>query len=209
LLVELGAGLDLVQGDDDVLEKDDVFISEWDSESTDDTGQNVQQFGSTVEFMGLVDQGEEALVDGLTDHLSTWHQLGIELVQNVLEVVSLDGLFRVEELKEFLHELWSDVHFQRSNFDGFINYELKEKFIDSLQMRPGWLDFVLGFNSGLRELQVGFLEVGEWSEDVLLDHGHDVVQVGNNQTDNCFLVLEQLLNFVDGVESFGLALDVL
>ena len=209
LLVELRASLDLVQGDDDVLEKDDVFLSQWHCESANNTSQNVQQLGRAVEFMGLVDQGEEALVDGLADHLSARNQLGVELVQDVLEVVSLDGLLRVEELEEFLHELGSDVHLQRPNFDCLVDDELQEEFIDSLQMRPGWFNLVLGFDSGLRELQVGLLEVRQWPEDVFLDHGHDIVQVGNDQTHNRFLVLQQLLDFVDGVQSFGLPLDVL
>ena len=87
-----------MEWDDDILEEDNVFISQRDGESTDDTGENIQKFGGSVKLMGFVYQGEEALVDGLPDHLSPGHELSVKLVENVLEVVSLDGLFRIEEL---------------------------------------------------------------------------------------------------------------
>jgi len=51
-----------VEWDDNILEEDYVFISEWDSESTDDTGENVQQLSGTIEFMVFMDKSEEALV---------------------------------------------------------------------------------------------------------------------------------------------------
>ena len=56
---------------DNVLEEDDVLISEWNSESTNDTCQNVEKLGGTVEFVILVNQCKEAFVDGLTDHFSS------------------------------------------------------------------------------------------------------------------------------------------
>ena len=76
-------------------------------------------------------------------------------------------------------------------------------------MWPGGFDLVLSLNTGFRKLEVGFLEVREWSEDVFLNHGHDIVEMGDDQADNGLLVLKQLLNFIDGVQSFSLALDVL
>lgn len=74
---------------DNVLEEDDMLISQWNSESTDDTCQNVEKLGGTVEFVILVDKCKETLIDGLTDHFSSWNKLGVQLVKNVLEVVSL------------------------------------------------------------------------------------------------------------------------
>ena len=81
-----------MQRNDDVLEKDDVLISKGDSESTDNTRQNVEELSCTVELVVLVDQCEETFVDSLTDHLSSWDELGIQFVQNVLKVVSFDRL---------------------------------------------------------------------------------------------------------------------
>ena len=50
-----------------------------------------------------------------------WHSLntylGIELVQNVLQVVSLDGLLGVKEIEELLHELRSDVDLERAHLN--------------------------------------------------------------------------------------------
>ena len=69
-----------MQWDDDVLKENDVLISERHSESTDDTCQNVQELSSTVELVVFVDQGEETLVNSLSNHLSSWDKLGIQLM---------------------------------------------------------------------------------------------------------------------------------
>lgn len=148
-----------MQRDDDVLEENNVFVSQWDSKTTDNTGKDVQKFGSTIEFVGLVDKSKKAFVNSLSNHLSSWDEFGVELMQNVLKVVSFDGFFGIKELEELLHELRSDVYFQGSNLNGFVDDELQKEFIDSLQMWPSWLDFVFGFNSSFRELKVRFLEV--------------------------------------------------
>ncbi len=66
-------------------------------------------------------------------------------------------------------------------------------------MRPGWLHLVLSLNSSFRKLKVRLLEVGEGSEDVFLNHCHDVVEVGDNEGYNGLLVLQQLLDLVDSV----------
>lgn len=66
-----------MERDDDVLEEDDVLVSQGNSETTDDTGEDIKQFGGTIELVSLVDQGEEALVDGLSNHLSSWHEFGV------------------------------------------------------------------------------------------------------------------------------------
>jgi len=76
-------------------------------------------------------------------------------------------------------------------------------------MWPGGFNFILSLNTGLRELKIGFFEVGEWSEDVFLNHGHNVIKMWDNETYNRLLILEQLLNFVDSVKSLGLSFDVL
>ena len=96
MLVELGTCLNLVERDDNILEEDYVFFSEWDGESTDNGGKDIEKFGGTIELMVLVDQCEEALVYGLSNHLSSWYKLSIELMKDVLEVVSLDRFFRVK-----------------------------------------------------------------------------------------------------------------
>ena len=110
--------------DNNIREKNDVLFSKRYCETTDNTCQDVQKFGSTVEFVGIMDEGKEALIDGLSDHLSSWYQFSIELMQNIFQIVSLDGLLSVKELQEFLHELGCYIDFQRSNLDGFIDYKL-------------------------------------------------------------------------------------
>ena len=76
-------------------------------------------------------------------------------------------------------------------------------------MRPSGLNLFFGLDTSLLELEVGLLEVGQGSEDVLLYHGHHVVQMGDDQTYNRLLVLQELLDFIDSVQPFGLSFDVL
>jgi hypothetical protein len=137
VLVEEVAGLHFVERDDHILEEDDVFFSEGHGESGDDTGQNVEQFRCSVELEGLVDETVEAVVDGLADHLSSGHQLGIEAVQDVLQVLSFSGLFGVEEFQKFLNEGRSDVHLEGFHICAIVDDELKEELVDGLEMRPG------------------------------------------------------------------------
>lgn len=66
------AGLHLVERDDHILEEDDVLFSQGNCEPRDDAGQDVEQFGGSVELEGLVNEGVEAVVDGFSDHLSPW-----------------------------------------------------------------------------------------------------------------------------------------
>ena len=82
-----------MEWDDNVLEENNMLISEWDSKSTNDTGQDIEKLSSSIELVDFMDQSEEALVDGLSDHFSPWDKLGVQLVKNVLEVVPFDGLF--------------------------------------------------------------------------------------------------------------------
>lgn len=82
-----------MQWDDDVLEEDHVLISQWDGETTNDTGKDIKELSSTVELMGFVDQSEETLVDSLSNHLSSWDKFSVELVKDVLKVVSFNRFF--------------------------------------------------------------------------------------------------------------------
>ena len=71
------------------MEEDNVLISKWYSESTDDTCKDIKKLSSSIELMSLVNKRVEALIDGLSNHLSSWDEFGVKLVKNVLQVVSL------------------------------------------------------------------------------------------------------------------------
>lgn len=63
--------LNLVEWNDDSLEENDVFISERDSKSGDDGGEDIEQLSSSIEFIVFVDESVEAISDGLSDHFSS------------------------------------------------------------------------------------------------------------------------------------------
>jgi len=70
-----------------------MLISERNSKTTNYTSKNVEKLSSAIEFVGLMNERVEALINSLSDHLSPWDQLSIELMENILEVVSLNRLF--------------------------------------------------------------------------------------------------------------------
>lgn len=125
-----------MEWDDNVLEENDVLVSEWNGKTTNDTCENIQKFGGTIELMSLMNKKMETLVDSLSNHFSSWDELSIKLMKNVLKIVSLNRLFGIEKFKEFLNELWGDVLFEGSNFDSLVDDELEEEFIDTLNMWP-------------------------------------------------------------------------
>jgi len=137
------------------------------------------------------------------DHSASTY-LGIELVKNVLEVVALDGLFGVEEVEELLHKLWRHVDFELADLHGLVNDELQEELIDALKVGPRRVHLLLLVNACLCEVQVALLDVWQRTENVLLNHLHHLVQVGDDNAHDVFLVREHLLQLLDRIESFSL-----
>ena len=106
-----------------------------------------------------MDQSIEAFVHRLTDHFSSWHQLGVELVKDVFEEISLDGLFSIEQIKEFLYELGSHIDFKSSDFDSLAHDQLEEKFIDSTKMGPCWVNVFFLLDTSLSKVEIAAFHV--------------------------------------------------
>lgn len=160
--------------------------------------------------MVLVNKSIEALVDCLSDHLSSGDKLGIKLVQDVFEVVSLHIFLRIEQLQELLHKLRCNVRLEALHIASLIDDKLKEEFINALKMGPGGINFLLLFNTSLGERKTRvLLDVGKRSEDVLLNHLHHLVKIRNDELDDASLFLKKGLQLAYGVDSFRLAFDVL
>ena len=64
-----------MERNDNVLEEDHVLVSQGDSETGDDTRENIEKLSGAVEFMGFMNKTEEALVDSLSNHFTAGHQL--------------------------------------------------------------------------------------------------------------------------------------
>ena len=86
--------------------------------------------------------------------------------------------------------MWSDVDFEGSDFYCFVDNKLKEEFIDTLKMRPRGLDLLFLFDTGFGESKLISLEVWKRPEDILFDHGHNVVKEWNDQAHNSLLILK-------------------
>lgn len=77
-------------------------------------------------------------------------------------------------------------------------------------MRPRRVDLLLLVDTGLSEAEVRLLDIGEWSEEVPLDHVHGLLNVGHDNLDDELLIfLELLLQVCDHVEAILLRLLVL
>ena len=122
----------------------------------------------------------------------------------ILEVVALNGLLRIEEVEEFLHELGRHVDFERADLHRLVDDELEEKFIDSLKVGPGGVHLLFLIDTRFSEVQIALLDVGKGAENVLLNHLHHLVQVGNNHAHHVFLVLKHLLELSDCIEALSL-----
>jgi len=77
----LRASLDLVKWDNNILEKDDMLISERYSETGNNRSQDIKKLSGSVELMRFVNQAEKALVNSLSDHFSTGYQLKFKAKQ--------------------------------------------------------------------------------------------------------------------------------
>jgi uncharacterized membrane protein YqjE len=76
-------------------------------------------------------------------------------------------------------------------------------------MWPRWIDLVLSLDTRLRERKIGFLDIWQRPKNVLLDHGHDVVEVRYDETDNVLLILQVLLNLIDCIKPLSFAFYIL
>ena len=56
-------------------------------------------------------------------------------------------------------------------------------------MRPGGIDLILGLDTSLRKLKIGLLDVWQRPKDVLFNHGHDIIKVRNDETNDGLLIL--------------------
>ena len=67
-----------MEGDDNILEEDYMLVSERDCKAGNNARKDIEKLSSAVEFMCFVNQGVEALVDGLSNHFPAGHQLDIK-----------------------------------------------------------------------------------------------------------------------------------
>ena len=140
--------------------------------------------------MSLVDESVEALVHCLSNHFSTRHQLGVELVEDVLEVITLNCFLCVEQIEEFLNELGCHKDLKRSNFDGLVHDQIEEKLVNSLEIWPGRVNFFFLVDTSLSKIELSMFYIREWAEDILLDHLHNLFQRWNNDRHYLFLIGE-------------------
>lgn len=130
-------------------------------------------------------------------------------MEDVFQVVALDGLLAIEEFQELLNKLWGDIDLQGFDIHGLVDHQLEEELIDTLDVWPGGIHLILLLDTCLRESEVGLLHIGQGAEDILLNHLHDLVEVGDDQGGHVFLVAEHLLKLIYGIKPLGLFIIIL
>ena len=134
--------------------------------------------------------------------------LCIELVEDVFQVVTLDRLLRVEELKEFLDKLRCYIDFEGSDLNGLIYDQLQKEFVNSLEMGPGRVHFLLLVDTGLSKSQIALFHVWKGSENVLLNHVHHFVKIWDDVAADVFLVLQNHLKVLNCIQTLCLSFDI-
>lgn len=120
-------------------------------------------------------------------------------MKDILQVVSLNALFRVEKFEEFLYELRGDKNFKLTDLNGLVDNKLEEKLVNTLKMWPGGIHFFVLIDTRLRKTEVGLFDVRQRSKDILLDHRHHLLDVWNYQLCYVLLVGEHLLELLHGI----------
>ena len=96
-------------------------------------------------------------------------------MKDIFKVVTFYRLLTVEQFKEILYELGSNVDFETANLDRFVYYELEEEFVDPLQVRPRWVHLFFLVNTCFSEAKTGLLYIRQGPENVLFNHLHNLV----------------------------------
>ena len=125
-------------------------------------------------------------------------------MEDIFEIVTLNGLLSVEQIEELLHKLGRHVEFELLDLNGLIDDKLEEEFVDTLEVGPRRVHLLFLIDTSLRKVQLVLIDTREWAEDILLNHLHGLVHVGNDGADYVFLVAEHRLKFLDGIKALSL-----
>ena len=71
MLMEQMACLNFVKRNDDILEENNMLLSQGNSEAWNDWSQNIQKLWSSIKFECFVDQTVEAVINSFSDHFSS------------------------------------------------------------------------------------------------------------------------------------------
>jgi len=162
-----------------------VLLLEREGEAVDDTSKNLKQFGNSVVLLILIDEGVESVVDCFSDEGAEGHELGVNAVEDCLEIVSLSGIFRVEQLENVQDKEAVDVLLENFEIHVVGSDEAQEELVHDLKMGPGRLEgglLILGVQNIIVEA------LGKCAEDVCGHHlqhldenglGDEVASLGN------------------------------
>lgn len=92
--------LHLVQRKQDSCKEQLVFFLERESETVDDTSENLEKFCNTVETFGFVDKLEEHVIDRPPNVGAQIQEFTVNPVQCRLEKVAFSGVFGIKQLKK-------------------------------------------------------------------------------------------------------------
>ena len=71
-------------------------------------------------------------------------------------------------------------------------------------MWPGWVHILFGLDTRFREAEASFFNIGKRTEDVLLNHLHDLIEMREYQGLDVLLFLQKFFKVSDGCQTFRL-----
>ena len=93
-----------MEWDDNVLEENNMLISEWDSKSTNDTGQDIEKLSSSIELVDFMDQSEEAHGSVCNLEMDTSNALDDSLEEPWDQMIDLVDLTNLKDFLKFGQE---------------------------------------------------------------------------------------------------------
>ena len=158
-----------------------------------------------------MNQRIEIRIHHLSYHFSSWNKSCIEFMKNILQVISFRWIFCIKQVHEFLHKLRCNIVFQylwiSKNF--MSNNRMKE-LVYPFNKWPGRINFTLINDSTcLSSIQINIIEARQWSENVLLNHFHDLIKIRQYYGFHCLIIIHHRLNHINSIKSLSLSFDVL
>ena len=138
-----------MEGNDNVVEEGDVLLPQGHGVTGNDRGLDVEKLPGSVWTISFMNELEEVGIHDVPDHLSTSNDLGVKLVQDVLQEIPFLFVLGFEELDEALHELGVYELLDHTLVDVFACNHPVEELIHVLEVRPGRVSELLLLDTGV------------------------------------------------------------
>ena len=198
MLVEGGANLDLVEWNECVIEEVNVFFFKRNDVTTDDAGIHVKELTCSIKLVSFMNQVMECILDRRSNNLSSLHKFNIKYIQNLLMNISFFLFFRIRKSNVLMNKAIRNPRFQIILLNWLIINQLLKDFINAFNVLPCWfflLHLFISCNFTLALIKFNRFKIRESPKEILLNHLHELLKLGNHQWIYLVLVTHYQLYF--------------